>query len=341
MTQKRKKKQASHLAYGLVLVFLLAGWILAQRGCITQPSQPTPPTWQQESTSAPANPTRSDAPVGSTAPASGRTQRTPSASPSATEQTRSGSTSGRTSAQPQPAATTAVVDERADRRYGLPQTPRGTTEQVLFRPAYTVGYNDDLRIPNWVAWRLTADRADGPYERPGSNAWHEDDDVSRPRAGLADYRGSGYDRGHMFPAADAKWDPEVMYSTFLFTNCCPQTKRLNTGDWNELEISCRRWAVKYGEVFIVSGPLPLKGRYDTIGPNHVAVPKAFFKIVLRMGDHPQGIAFVMKNSDQNLTRSDYVNTIAEVERLTGYKFFPRLPADIASVVKHQDDLSAW
>ena len=113
------------------------------------------------------------------------------------------------------------------------------SEQILYRKGYVVSYNKDNKIPNWVAWHLTDDHTSGPVLRP-NRAWHEDLDVPSPRAYFNDYSGTGWSRGHMCPAGDNKWDEEAMYESFLMTNCCPQNPNLNSGVWNQIEISCRR-----------------------------------------------------------------------------------------------------
>ena len=200
--------------------------------------------------------------------------------------------------------------------------------------------NKENKIPNWVAWHLTAEHATGPYRRPG-NAWHEDLQVPAPRATLADYKDSGWTRGHMCPAGDNKWDSDAMYDSFLFTNCCPQNANLNSGDWNQIEMSCRRWAEKYGDIYIVCGPILFRQEHETIGPNKVVVPEAFFKVVLCLNGKPKGIGFIRRNTETSRRRDLYVNSISEIERITGITFFPTLPEEIATNVKSQANLKDW
>ena len=216
----------------------------------------------------------------------------------------------------------------------IPLPRRDIPEQILKRTAYTVSYNADLRIPNWVAWHLTAEHVKGTVNRPGGNAWHEDDEVSYPKATFEDYRNSGWSRGHMCPAGDCKWDEQVMYESFLFTNCCPQHANLNSGVWNQIEMSCRRWAEKYGDVYIVCGPVLFHQKHETIGPNMVVVPEAFFKVVICIIDgRPEGIGYICKNQKEYNKRSSYVNTITEIERITGFTFFPSLSVESAKHAK--------
>ena len=225
-------------------------------------------------------------------------------------------------------------------RIEIPLPKRHSSEQILYRKGYTVSYNKDNKIPNWVAWHLTAEHTTGSIPRPG-NAWHEDEEVPEPRATLTDYRGSGWSRGHMCPAGDNKWDNDAMYESFLFTNCCPQNANLNSGDWNQIEMACRRWAEKYGDIYIVCGPILYNKEHETIGPNKVVVPEAFFKVVVCLKGTPKGIGFIRKNTDTAKRNDLYVNTISEVERITGITFFPLLPKDISKSVKSKADLKDW
>lgn len=222
----------------------------------------------------------------------------------------------------------------------LPASLKDREEQILHRTGYTVSYNKATLLPNWVAWHLTADRLEGPAKRP-NRAFHEDTDVPEPRAVDADYYNSGYDRGHLCPAADNKWSVDAMYESFLFTNMCPQNHNLNIGDWNEMEQACRRWAKAYGSVYIVSGPILYKGKHKTIGKNKVVVPEAFFKVVLCMEGTPKAIGFIYKNAAGNRPKGDYVNTVDEVERITGIDFFPSLPDSVESRVEATCNLDDW
>ena len=212
-------------------------------------------------------------------------------------------------------------------------------EIVLQRTSYVVSYNKQTRCPNWVAWQLTADHTDGELKR--MNNFHEDEDCPRPRATLQDYKGSGWSRGHMCPAGDNKWSREAMYDSFSLVNVCPQDSKHNSGVWNSIEMDCRQWARKYGEVFIVCGPVWTKGKHQTIGPNKVQVPEAFFKVVLRLKPEPAGFGFITRNNEGTKKRDLYYNSIDQVERITGIDFFPALPDDIENEVEAKADISDW
>lgn len=228
----------------------------------------------------------------------------------------------------------------ADDKLVMQTSPKGTPEQILKRTGYVASYNKTTLLPNWVAWHLTAERTEGSAKRSGVD-FAEDTEVPEPRATDWDYHNSGYDRGHMCPAADNKWSKKAMEESFLFTNMCPQNGNLNRGDWNEMEMACRKWAKKYGDLYIVCGPILYKGKHKTIGKNKVVVPEAFFKVVLRTGDDPQAIGFIYKNTSGNRPKDSYVNTVDEVERITGIDFFPSLPDDVEKKVEAECDLGLW
>lgn len=222
----------------------------------------------------------------------------------------------------------------------IPAPLKDMPEQILKRVGYTVSYNADTKLPNWVAWHLTADHCTGVAKRP-RKAFHEDEDVKEPRATDWDYYNSRYDRGHMCPAGDNKWSEEAMWQSFLFTNICPQAPSLNRGDWNEMENMCRKWAKEYGDIYIVCGPILYKGKHKTIGKNKVVVPEAFFKVVLCMQGEPKAIGFIYKNADGNRPKGDYVNTVDEVERITGYDFFPQLADKIENKIEATANADEW
>lgn len=210
---------------------------------------------------------------------------------------------------------------------------------ILTRKAYTVAYNQALKIPNWVAWHLTAEHTDGEVKR--FNGYIEDEEVPKPRATNEDYRGSGWSHGHMCPAGDNKWDETAMKESNFLTNICPQDRSLNSGLWNKIEQDCRKWAKKYGDLYIVCGPVLLNSEHETIGENKVVVPEAYFKVILCLQGKAKALGYIIRNSDGMKKHDLYINTVDEVERITGYDFFPALPDSIENVVEAFANIDDW
>lgn len=260
-------------------------------------------------------------------------QQQPTELPADNEQSHDLTTKGTDGEQRQTAESTNANKRQGPNRLEIPAPMTNTEEQMLQRRAYTTSYNRQTRLPNWVAWRLTADHAQGDVKRP-RNAFHEDDEVPQPRATLADYKGSQWSRGHMCPAGDNKWDRQAMYESFLLTNMCPQDQSVNSGDWNDVEMKCRKWARKYGEIFIVCGPvIDSHTDYPTIGQNRITVPEAFFKVVLVGGKHPKAVGFLCSNSKGHKDDNKRARTVDEIERITGIDFFAALPDDVENSVE--------
>lgn len=226
---------------------------------------------------------------------------------------------------------------------GYPICPDSIPSVIFERYCYTTSYNTATRQPNWVMWQLKREHV-LPRKEGVWNEYREDPDLpTEDIASNDDYATSGYDRGHMCPGSDCNWDDVGRDETFLLSNICPQNPNLNRGDWKEIEIACRNWAKKYGNLYIVCGPVFLKSqRHELIGKNMVPVPEAFFKVILCLGSSTaKGIGFVCRNTDGNRKKDFYVNSIHEVERITGYSFFPNLDSHIKDQVSNMRDISAW
>lgn len=224
----------------------------------------------------------------------------------------------------------------------IPAPLKNVPELILQRKGYTVSYNRDLKIPNWVAWELTPEKLVERESR--TNKFLPDPDLPEAEAVTTnDYKGAGMDRGHLCPAGDNRWHWKAMQESFYMTNICPQDHNLNRGDWKELEEKCRRWAQKEGKIYIVCGPILYKQKHRTIGKQHkVTVPEAFFKVVLCADSRPpRAIGFIYKNASGNRPLDSYVNSVDEVERITGIDFFPALPDKIEQKVEAEYDLKAW
>ena len=221
------------------------------------------------------------------------------------------------------------------------RVPRGTSEIMLTRTSYITSYNKNTRTPNWVAWTLTKDHTYGQNLRENER-FEEDFDVPTPRATFQDFYNSRYDRGHMCPAGDNKWDEKAMTETFLLTNICPQNHGLNKEDWNDLEMQCRSWARRFGEITIVCGPLFEDAENQrTIGRNKISVPSGFFKVVYRARPTPLAIGFIFRNDGSNQPWRQQRCTVDEVEQRSGINFFHMLPDDVEDEVEAEEDIDDW
>jgi len=227
-------------------------------------------------------------------------------------------------------------------QYELPAPLTDRPEQILKRRAYTTSYNNKSKTPNWVAWHLTKAHTYGDHQRKNEVFFEDEAIESSLRATDNDYYNSRYDRGHMCPAGDNKWDAQAMRESFLFTNICPQNHGLNKYEWNDLEIQCRDWAREYGAIDIVCGPIfSSTDDQKTIGRNKVWVPDAFFKVILCRQGNPKAIGFIYRNEGKKQTQEEALRSVDEIETLTGIDFFPSLDDATETRIEAETSLEAW
>lgn len=219
-----------------------------------------------------------------------------------------------------------ITDERSDR--------------IITHKGFTLSYNYDWKIPNWVAYELTDIEVKG--EVPRYDKFKPDPMVPQNvSATTNDYKHSGYDRGHLAPAADMKWDEQAMRESFYLSNICPQNPNLNGGVWKDLEEQVRDLASQKGSIFVACGPI-VTDASTTIGENKVVVPQAFFKVLLQEEDGKiHTIGFVYENISGRKPMSTYAMTVDEVEEITGIDFFPSLPNKIEKKTESEVDFTKW
>ena len=221
----------------------------------------------------------------------------------------------------------------------IPVMQSRTGGQLIKRKGYTLSYNADYKTPQWVAWELTGKETKGKEER--TDKFLPDPDVRGAKAYSNDYTKSGYDRGHMAPAADMKWSPDVMKESFYFSNMCPQHPQLNRRGWKNLEEKIRNWAIADSAIIIICGPI-IEKQPKTIGKNKVVVPQRFFKVVLSPFAKPiRAIGFLFNNEQAVEPLSSYVVTVDSIESLTNMDFFAPLPDEIENKIEANANYSLW
>lgn len=217
--------------------------------------------------------------------------------------------------------------------------PDGLVDQTKEYCGFTVSFNSENRTPNYVAWELLGTESEGASSR-GKKFWTDSDIQNCPST--SDYVRSGFDRGHMCPSADQKWSEDAMSDCFVMANIAPQAHELNNGAWKTLENKERQWARRDSALIIVAGPIYTESDTQRIGKAGVRVPGAYFKALLAPYiEKPRAIAFVYPNMSSPGNMQDYSMSIDELERITGYDFFPALPDDIEEEVESKYSFKEW
>ena len=214
--------------------------------------------------------------------------------------------------------------------------------QTIEHDSYTTVYSPSLHIPVLVSWTLTSERAAASAVSRSGYEFTPDPEAN-DGMDTRFYSRSGYDRGHMCPAADNKHSDTAMRESFYLTNICPQDRTLNAGLWNELEQRCRYLARKYGTMRIECGPV-LAESPQRIGEKGIAVPEAFFKAVLVRKDGVwQAAGFIMPNRalDPEEDIFKYLVTVDEIEKATGLDLFGDLAESEQKAAESRTDKSVW
>ncbi|MDE7427551.1 MAG: DNA/RNA non-specific endonuclease [Muribaculaceae bacterium] len=219
--------------------------------------------------------------------------------------------------------------------------PAGTPSVLLDYEGFTVSYNPQHRIPNYVSWELTAAEAASRAADRKNVSFAADADVEGcPVPG--DYRKSGFDRGHMAPAGDMRWSDKAMEQCHYMTNIAPQVNSLNTGSWKKLEEATRRWAAADSAVIVVCGPVLTDRLSRKIGASEVTVPERFFKVIMApYAQPPRAIGFIFHNNNMPQSMQQAVRTVDQVEEITGLDFFSALPDEIENQIESTSSLTAW
>ncbi|HEX2869417.1 MAG TPA: DNA/RNA non-specific endonuclease [Ignavibacteriales bacterium] len=219
--------------------------------------------------------------------------------------------------------------------------PYSSNTEIVKHTAFTLSYIEKYEQPEWVAYKLTRGMLEGPTKR--TNKFIADTLVPTGSALAKDYEKSGYDKGHLCPAADMKSDPVLMKECFYMSNMSPQEPSFNRGVWSKLEELVRTWAMRDSLIYIATGPI-FRDSMKFIGKkNQVAVPWGFYKVVLdyRTGRWPKAIGFILPNCGSRDSLIHFTASVDSVEKMTGIDFFPALPDIIERSLESSYDLSEW
>ena len=208
---------------------------------------------------------------------------------------------------------------------GLPENlDPNRSISVLTNHGYLVGYCESLKNPIWVAYRIGKTKT--PLDSARANQFLTDTRTTS-KVSDEDYRGSGFDRGHMAPnfAIKTNYGKLAQLETFLMTNISPQTAKLNRSIWRKLEHKvAAKYAQDLSDIWVITGPI-----FDDDPPkmhSGVSIPHSFYKIVVnKYGIRDSGLetlAFIFPQEvDNEKPLDDYLVSIDEIEKLTDLNFF--------------------
>lgn len=255
----------------------------------------------------------------------------------------------------------------------------GCDHEVHTYSGFVLCYRESYEQSEWVAYTLTRKKLNAVTGR--TNDFKSDTKITTESASPKDYTRSGFDRGHLAPAADMEWSTTSVHESFLMSNMSPQVPQFNRGLWKTLEEKVRDWADRYGTLYIVTGPVLEKdaASYDAIGANKVSVPEYFYKVILApVGETAGGlqtqrtlgatddasantaslgatadasansggiqytaVAFILPNRKCEGTILDYAVTVDEAEQRTGLDFYSALPDETEDLIESTFSAAYW
>ncbi|AOW20464.1 DNA/RNA non-specific endonuclease [Urechidicola croceus] len=222
---------------------------------------------------------------------------------------------------------------------GFNYLPTSTTGQIIQHENYSLSYNELYEQAEWVAWELNKSHL--TYDDRRRPYFINDPKVLTQSANYKNFKGSGYDRGHLCPAGDRRFSLDAYNETFYTSNITPQKNDFNAGIWNRLEMKTRQWAKKYNQLYIVTGGVLTKD-LKTIGYEDVAVPNYFYKVILDYSStKPKAIAFLFPHKESNKSLKNFVVSIDEIEQLTTIDFFPNLPDELENRLESSVTTNNW
>jgi endonuclease G len=220
-------------------------------------------------------------------------------------------------------------------------------ERLVFleNKGYLAGYDEQRRNPAWVAYRVFPPK----YKAAARPEKFKPDPRTRAKVDATAYTNSGYDRGHMAPnhAIAVCHGPEAQRETFLMTNVAPQLHGLNGALWKALEERVLdRYTRRYGDVWVVCGPVYEKGREPRRIGENVAVPDAFFLVISERDERSGGLrtlAFLVPHRELRASEdpSKYLVSVREIEARAGLDFFPKLPRAAQDALETTAAKRAW
>lgn len=215
--------------------------------------------------------------------------------------------------------------------------PANADNYLLIRDDLAMSYNNSRGSLNWIAWRTTAGDLGKRRERPLFKP-----DMSLPpnfrRIQYYDYAGSGYDRGHMVPAADRFADERKMADTFLMTNIVPQAPDLNQYPWNKLESYIRGTVRRRTDAYVIAGVYGEKGSIR----GRITIPTNLWKVIVLLPPGSNDITHATRiiavdmpneNGIADVRWQNYVTTVRNIEQRTGYDLFSDLSQELQDAIE--------
>lgn len=209
--------------------------------------------------------------------------------------------------------------------------------EIVKHTFYTLSYSEENEQAYWMYYVLTPELINGTQSR--TDDFRADPTVSTGSASLNDYKGSGYDRGHLCPAADMTLNKTSMSESFYLSNMSPQLPGFNRGIWSTMEDQVRKWALSFDGLDVATGPI-FKDNIGSIGADNVTIPGYYYK-VLYTEQKKIMIGLILPNASSSKSLDQFVVPVDEIEAETGIDFFPGLENKLENQLEGSVNTAGW
>lgn len=216
-------------------------------------------------------------------------------------------------------------------------TPKTSKGYIINHTYYTLSYSNTDRQSEFAYYYLSPQSINGGQSR--TDDFRIDPKVKSNPVSSTGYQSSGYDRGHLCPAADMALNKTSMSETFYMSNMSPMTPSFNRGIWSSVESWVRESALSSGGLYVVTGPI-LNGNCGVLSGG-IVVPCSFYKIAFKGGNNPKVIGFILSNSGSSSPIRSFAVSVDEIEKRTGINFFPQLEDGVENQIEGVVNFNGW
>jgi len=214
--------------------------------------------------------------------------------------------------------------------------PEQKGDQLVEYTNINIAYNEANEQALWVCYLITKEHLQNPVCKR-NNRFKPDPNIYSGSASPKDYYKSGYDRGHLAPAADMLWSEDAMKESFYMSNMSPQKPGFNRGAWKRLESAVRKTTLLEDSLIIITGAL-FDDSIGSIGENKVTVPAYYYKAVIDISaPHLGAVAFVMPNRNTKLSLDKFAVSLDSLEELSHLNLMEPLPDDLENQLESTVD----
>lgn len=207
---------------------------------------------------------------------------------------------------------------------------------------YSLSYDTIHRLAKWTLYKLSKSMLQNKVAER-KNKFTPDPLIPEYTNLDADYKNSGFDKGHLVPAADMSFSEKAMTESFYFSNITPQTPSFNRGIWKKLEEQVRNWALQYENIVVISGAV-ISDTLPKLGVHQISIPYYFYKIIACFSTSCtefNAIGFIIPNKKTELPLQHFVTNIDSIEHLTNLDFFSALDDKIEEKLEKNVSISFW